>query len=54
MTKFRTKLLFALITLIIAVLIGLGLLLGQIFKNFYLDTFNSRIQKRDQVIGKLH
>jgi len=51
MTKFRTKLLFALITLIIAVLIGLGLLLGQIFKNFYLDTFNSRIQKEARLLA---
>ncbi|MCR8851068.1 cell wall metabolism sensor histidine kinase WalK [Rossellomorea sp. SC111] len=51
MTKFRTKLLFALITLIIAVLIGLGLLLGQIFKNFYLDTFNSRIEKETRLLA---
>ncbi|PFA61817.1 PAS domain-containing sensor histidine kinase [Bacillus sp. AFS015802] len=51
MTKFRTKLLFALITLIIAVLIGLGLLLGQIFKNFYLDTFNSRVQKEARLLA---
>ena len=45
MNKFSTKLLFALITLIITVLVGLGLVLGQLFKNFYLDTFNSRIEK---------
>ncbi|WP_175990797.1 two-component system histidine kinase PnpS [Bacillus sp. Marseille-Q1617] len=51
MTKFRTKLLFALITLIIFVLIGLGLVLGQIFKNFYLDTFNSRIQKESRLLA---
>ncbi|BCB05101.1 two-component system histidine kinase PnpS [Bacillus sp. KH172YL63] len=51
MTKFRTKLLFALITLIISVLIGLGLLLGQIFKNFYLDTFNSRIEKEARLLA---
>jgi two-component system, OmpR family, phosphate regulon sensor histidine kinase PhoR len=51
MTKFRTKLLFALITLIIIVLIGLGLVLGQIFKNFYMDTFNSRIQKESRLLA---
>ncbi|MGR3765322.1 two-component system histidine kinase PnpS [Rossellomorea sp. NS-SX7] len=51
MTKFRTKLLFALITLIILVLIGLGLVLGQIFKNFYMDTFNSRIQKESRLLA---
>jgi two-component system, OmpR family, phosphate regulon sensor histidine kinase PhoR len=49
--RFRTKLLFALITLIIAVLIALGLLLGQIFKNYYLDTFNSRIEKEAQLLA---
>jgi two-component system, OmpR family, phosphate regulon sensor histidine kinase PhoR len=51
MTKFRTKLLFALITLIMLVLICLGLVLGQIFKNFYLDTFNSRIQKESRLLA---
>jgi two-component system, OmpR family, phosphate regulon sensor histidine kinase PhoR len=51
MMKFRTKLLFALITLIIVVLIGLGLVLGQIFKNFYMDTFNSRIQKESRLLA---
>ncbi|MCA1056937.1 PAS domain-containing protein [Rossellomorea aquimaris] len=51
MNKFRTKLLFALITLIIIVLIGLGIVLGQIFKNFYMDTFNSRIQKESRLLA---
>jgi two-component system, OmpR family, phosphate regulon sensor histidine kinase PhoR len=51
MMRFRTRLLFALITLIIAVLIALGLLLGQIFKNYYLDTFNSRIEKEAQLLA---
>jgi two-component system, OmpR family, phosphate regulon sensor histidine kinase PhoR len=51
MTKYRTKLLLALITLIIGVLIGLGLLLGQIFKNFYLETLNSRIQKEARLLA---
>jgi two-component system, OmpR family, phosphate regulon sensor histidine kinase PhoR len=45
MNKFRSRLLFALITLIITVLVGLGLLLGQIFKSFYLHTFNERLEK---------
>ncbi|WP_079510014.1 two-component system histidine kinase PnpS [Mesobacillus jeotgali] len=44
MTKYRTRLLFALITLIIIVLIGLGLLLGQLFKNYYIDSFNERLK----------
>jgi two-component system, OmpR family, phosphate regulon sensor histidine kinase PhoR len=44
MTKYRTRLLFALITLIIIVLICLGLLLGQLFKNYYINSFNERLK----------
>ncbi|WLR56099.1 ATP-binding protein [Mesobacillus subterraneus] len=44
MTKYRTRLLFALITLIIIVLLGLGLLLGQLFKNYYINSFNERLK----------
>ncbi|WP_251549534.1 two-component system histidine kinase PnpS [Neobacillus muris] len=44
MTKFRTKLFIALITLIIAVLVGLGILLGQLFKSYYLQSFNERLK----------
>jgi two-component system, OmpR family, phosphate regulon sensor histidine kinase PhoR len=44
MTKYRTRLLFALITLIIIVLVGLGLLLGQLFKNYYINSFNERLK----------
>lgn len=44
MTKYRTRLLFALITLIIIVLLGLGLVLGQLFKNYYIHSFNERIK----------
>ena len=44
MTKYRTRLLFALITLIIIVLVGLGLVLGQLFKNYYINTFNERLK----------
>jgi two-component system, OmpR family, phosphate regulon sensor histidine kinase PhoR len=51
MTRFRSKLLFALITLIIVVLIGLGLLLGQIFKSYYLNTFNNRVVKEAKVLA---
>ena len=45
MNRFRSRLLFALITLIIVVLVCLGLLLGQLFKTFYLNTFNQRLIK---------
>lgn len=50
MTKYRTRLLFGLITLIILVFVGLGLLLGQLFKTYYLNTFNERLKKESQVI----
>ncbi|MDF2858269.1 MAG: phoR [Neobacillus sp.] len=45
MIKFRTRLLIGLLTLIITVLVGLGILLGQLFKSNYIDTYNGRLQK---------
>ncbi|MDZ5472480.1 ATP-binding protein [Bacillus sp. 31A1R] len=51
MIKFRTRLLFALITLIFAVLIGLGLLLGQLFKSYYLNSFDARLKKESSLIS---
>ncbi|RAK21270.1 two-component system phosphate regulon sensor histidine kinase PhoR [Anoxybacillus vitaminiphilus] len=51
MNKFRSRLLFGLISLIVAVLVGLGLLLGQLFKDFYLDTFNKRIEKEARLVS---
>ncbi|WP_096153014.1 MULTISPECIES: two-component system histidine kinase PnpS [Bacillus] len=51
MTKFRSRLLFALITLIVIVLLCLGLLLGQLFKSFYLNTFNQRLEKETNLIA---
>ncbi|TYR82183.1 cell wall metabolism sensor histidine kinase WalK [Priestia megaterium] len=50
MNKFRSRLLFALLTLIIIVLVGLGLLLGQLFKNFYFQTFQQRIEKEAKLV----
>ena len=50
MIKFRSRLLFALIMLIFVVLIGLGLLLGQIFKSYYVHSFNNRIEKEAELI----
>lgn len=43
MIKYRTRLLITLITLIILVLVGLGILLGQLFKSYYLQSFNERL-----------
>ncbi|MBL4951155.1 PAS domain-containing protein [Neobacillus sp. YIM B02564] len=51
MNKFRTKLLIALITLIISVLVGLGILLGQLFKSYYLQSFNERLKIEKNLLG---
>ncbi|MGG3800126.1 two-component system histidine kinase PnpS [Metabacillus fastidiosus] len=50
MNKFRSRFLFALITLIIAVLVGLGLLLGQIFNNYYMNAFKDRMERDAQLV----
>jgi two-component system, OmpR family, phosphate regulon sensor histidine kinase PhoR len=51
MTKFRTKLLLALISLLIIGLIGLEILLGQLFKGYYLDTYNDRLDKESNLLS---
>jgi two-component system phosphate regulon sensor histidine kinase PhoR len=45
MIKFRRRLLFALIVLVIITLLSIGLLLGMLFKNYYLQSFDERIIK---------
>ncbi|MCA1032018.1 PAS domain-containing protein [Bacillus timonensis] len=50
MNRFRSRLLFGLITLIVAVLLGLGILLGQLFKSFYFNSFNQRIEKEANLV----
>ncbi len=51
MTKYRTRLLVALITLIIVVLLGLGIVLGQLFKNHYLNNFNERLKNEISIVS---
>lgn len=51
MTKFRTRLILSIITLIIAVLVGLGLLLGQLFKSYYLQSFNEHLKKESSILS---
>ncbi len=51
MAKFRSRLLFGLITLIFAVLIGLGVLLGQLFKSYYLNAFDERLKKESVLLS---
>ena len=48
---YRKKLLIAFIILIMFVLITLGLLLGNLFKNSYMDTFNKQVQKETEFIS---
>ncbi|WP_066063581.1 two-component system histidine kinase PnpS [Neobacillus soli] len=43
MTKFRTRLLIALITLIITVLVGLGILLGHLLNNKFLESLKDHL-----------
>jgi len=52
MTRFRTKLLIAIITLIAGVFLGLGILLGQLFKNYYVHSFNERLKKETALLEK--
>jgi two-component system, OmpR family, phosphate regulon sensor histidine kinase PhoR len=51
MKRFRTSLLITLITLIVTVLIGLGIFLGQLFKSYYLHQFNEHIKKDGNMIS---
>jgi two-component system phosphate regulon sensor histidine kinase PhoR len=53
MNKFRSKLIFGLITLILIVMLGLGIILGQIFKSFYTSTFNDRLEKEANLVAML-
>src|SRR4051812_41384892 len=51
MTKFRTRLLFTLLALFTIVLVGLGLLLGELFQNYYLNTFDDRLKKESNLVA---
>lgn len=51
MTHFRKRLLLTLITLIITVLIGLGMVLGQLFKENYRKSFDERLNKETHFIS---
>lgn len=51
MIRFRKRLLFTLITLIITVLIGLGLVLGQLFKEYYRQAFDERLNKEVSLVA---
>ncbi|MDR7237491.1 two-component system histidine kinase PnpS [Neobacillus drentensis] len=44
MTKFRKGLLLSLVLLIIAVLVGSGILLGQLFNSYYIESLNQHLK----------
>lgn len=51
MNKFRSRLLLGLISVILSVLFGLGLLLGQLFQKFYADTVHDRMEKEAKLLA---
>ncbi|KAB7705927.1 PAS domain-containing protein [Bacillus aerolatus] len=52
MIKFRTRLILALISLIVLVLAALGIILAQMFKGYYLSTFNERLEKETDILAE--
>jgi two-component system phosphate regulon sensor histidine kinase PhoR len=53
MNRFRSRLLFALITLVITVLVGLGLLLGQIFNSYYINSYRDIMERETNLMKTL-
>jgi two-component system, OmpR family, phosphate regulon sensor histidine kinase PhoR len=53
MNKFRSRLVFAILALVVTVLIGLGLVIGQVFKNFHVDSFNKQMDREVHFIQSL-
>jgi two-component system, OmpR family, phosphate regulon sensor histidine kinase PhoR len=53
MNKFGSRLIFALISLIAIVLVCLALLLGQLFKGYYLNNFDKRLANESSLLSAL-
>ncbi|WP_428909353.1 two-component system histidine kinase PnpS [Niallia sp. Krafla_26] len=51
MIKFRSKILFTLLALLIVVLVGIGLVLGQLFKTYYLKNFDEHLLKETSLVS---
>ncbi|WNF36027.1 ATP-binding protein [Bacillaceae bacterium IKA-2] len=51
MHKYRVRLTFSLLVAILLVLVGLGLLLGQMFKGFYIDQLSERVSKEAKIVA---
>lgn len=53
MNKFRSRLLFTFVSLIVVILVGLGLLLEKVFENYYIDHFKERMAKETQYVASV-
>lgn len=51
MYKYRIRVTFSLLVAILLVLVGLGLLLGQLFKEFYIDQLSERVSKEAKIVA---
>jgi two-component system phosphate regulon sensor histidine kinase PhoR len=51
MTSFRTKLFVTLMSLLLLVLVVLGLMLGQLFKSYYLEVIGERFDKESVLVA---
>ncbi|HDR3883063.1 PAS domain-containing sensor histidine kinase [Bacillus thuringiensis] len=53
MNKFRSRLLFIFVSLIVFILVGLGLLLETVFENYYIDHAKERMVKETEYVAAL-
>ncbi|BAB06875.1 ATP-binding protein [Halalkalibacterium halodurans] len=53
MTKFRYRLVLAVLTVTLLVMAGLGLVIGQIFKNVYLENLTDRLKKETYLAASM-
>ena len=51
MIKFRSQMFLTLLALLVIVLIGVGLILGQLFKTYYLQNFNEHLEKETGLVA---
>ncbi|WP_209122069.1 two-component system histidine kinase PnpS [Alkalihalobacillus sp. BA299] len=51
MGKFRFRLVFSLLAVTLIVLAGLGLIIGQLFKEFYFESITDRLKKEAELAG---
>ena len=50
MNKFRSRLLFTFVSLIVFILVGLGVLLETVFENYYIDHAKERMVKETSML----